>query len=73
MLFQELNTSNVSPFLIDCQSYFLLVNIMISDIFVISDIILFSYINHNIRIVQKKISAEKFYINNFTFYSFINK
>ena len=34
-VFQELNISNVSIFLIDCQSYtFLLKNIIISDIFI---------------------------------------
>ena len=34
-VFQELNISNVSIFLIDCQSYtFLLMNIIISDIFI---------------------------------------
>ena len=34
-VFQELNISNVSTFLIDCQSYtFLLMNIIISDVFI---------------------------------------
>ena len=62
-VFQELNISNVSVFLIDCQSYtFLLMNIIISDLF-----------NHNYRIVQRKISVEKLDINSFTFNSFINK
>ena len=62
-VFQEFNISSESIFLIYHQSKtFLLISI----------IKIFS-LNHNCRIVQKKISAEKFNINIFTFKSSINK
>ena len=62
-MFQELNISNVSIFMIDRQSNTFLLNIIISDIF----------IKQLFRIIQRKVSAEKFDIKNFAFKSFINK